>query len=125
MCFMTIIMLFSCLCSIMAIPIGYMDVDLNDVKCFFLFFSFMVSLYLILLLFFLKYVYKESNLLNKIKKYSIKEIEPPEHLDAVPIELSGKINSDLHKELFLGEHEDIENLQDVKVFDKFKNIFNT
>ena len=39
----------------------------------------------------------------------VEDVAPPKHLDAVKIGRDGKLNSNFHKEVFLGE--DVENFE--------------
>lgn len=57
----------------------------------------------------------------------VDDVAPPKHLDAVKIDRDGKLNSNFHKEVFLGE--DVENFDkgSYKLKDqrnKLEEIFN-
>lgn len=67
----------------------------------------------------------EEEVAKKLKfTHKIENIAPDEHLDAVPIELGGEVNREMHKELFLGDHEEIETLSPSEAIKKLSIIFN-
>lgn len=56
---------------------------------------------------------------------------PPDHVDAVKFEKDGHINKDFHKEVFLGNHEEIDDepiqiaeAKLVDIFHKYTPVFN-
>lgn len=57
------------------------------------------------------------------KKLALDDLQPPDHLDAVRLEQDGHLNRDYKKEIFLGNHEEIENGSEEMVVDKLKDIF--
>ena len=57
------------------------------------------------------------------RKLELDDLQPPDHLDAVRLEQDGHLNRDYKKEIFLGNHEDIENGSEEEVMDKLKEIF--
>lgn len=74
---------------------------------------------------------EKSESLNEIKGTELKEedLKPVDHLDAVKLEQDGMINKDYKKEIFLGNHEEIDDdsldvaenkLRDI--FDKYVHI---
>lgn len=68
---------------------------------------------------------KWDKIIDKLRSNNLTNIKPVEHMDAVPLEIDGSLNKEMHKELFLGDHEDIENEHDTdKVIERLKAIFN-
>jgi len=57
------------------------------------------------------------------KKLALDDLQPPDHLDAVRLEQDGHLNRDYKKEIFLGNHEEIENGSEEEVIDKLRDIF--
>lgn len=55
--------------------------------------------------------------------FQVKDIRPPDHLDAVRLEQDGHLNRDYKKEIFLGEHEDMEQGTEEEQKNKLKDIF--
>ena len=53
----------------------------------------------------------------------VDKLEPPDHLDAVKLEQDGMINKDYKKEVFLGNHEEIEDDNYEIAESKLKDIF--
>ena len=51
------------------------------------------------------------------------DLEPPDHLDAVKLEQDGMLNKDYKKEIFLGNHEEIEDDSVEMAESKIKDIF--
>ncbi|KAL3861355.1 hypothetical protein ACJMK2_007391 [Sinanodonta woodiana] len=54
---------------------------------------------------------------------SVDKLEVPEHLDAIKMEQNGMLNKDYKKEIFLGDHEEIENDDADIAESKLKDIF--
>lgn len=57
------------------------------------------------------------------KKLSVEQLKPADHLDAVKLEQDGMINKDYKKEIFLGNHEEIEDESLDVAESKLKDIF--
>ena len=53
----------------------------------------------------------------------VDKLQPPDHLDAVKLEQDGMINKDYKKEIFLGNHEEIEDDTYEVAESKLKDIF--
>lgn len=53
----------------------------------------------------------------------LNELQPPDHLDAVRMEQDGHLNRDYKKEIFFGEHEEIENVNPSEAKKKLTSIF--
>lgn len=53
----------------------------------------------------------------------LKDLELPDHLDAVRLEQDGHLNKDYHKEILLGNHEEFEESNDEEKEEKLKEIF--
>ena len=53
----------------------------------------------------------------------VDEIEPQDHLDAVRLEQDGMINKDYKKEIFIGEHEEIDRDESDIAESKLKDIY--
>ena len=53
----------------------------------------------------------------------VKDLQPPDHLDAVRLEQDGHLNRDYRKEIFLGNHEDFEQNSEAEIEKKLKDIF--
>ena len=68
---------------------------------------------------------REEEVAKQLKyTHKIENIAPDDHLDAVPIELDGEVNREMHKELFLGNHEDFETLSPSDAIKRLTVIFN-
>ena len=59
----------------------------------------------------------------KKNKLSVDELEPPDHLDAVKMEQDGHLNRDYKKEIFIGNHEQLETVNKEEVSDRLQDIF--
>ena len=46
-----------------------------------------------------------TKIAKEIEDFGIKSLKDDPHLEGIPLERDGKINTDFHKELFLGNHE--------------------
>ena len=57
------------------------------------------------------------------KLLAVDDLKPPDHLDAVKLEQDGMINKDYKKEIFLGNHEEIEDDNYEVAESKLKDIF--
>ncbi|XP_045163180.2 45 kDa calcium-binding protein-like isoform X1 [Mercenaria mercenaria] len=57
------------------------------------------------------------------KRLSVEELKPADHLDAVKLEQDGMINKDYKKEIFIGNHEEIEDESLEVAESKLKDIF--
>ena len=53
----------------------------------------------------------------------VEDLKPPDHLDAVKLEQDGMLNKDYKKEIFLGNHEEIEDDNYEVAESKLKDIF--
>lgn len=53
----------------------------------------------------------------------VDDLKPPDHLDAVKLEQDGMINKDYKKEIFLGNHEEIEDDNYEVAESKLRDIF--
>ena len=60
--------------------------------------------------------------LNNLGKLHIEDLQP-DHLEAVKLEQDGHLNKDYKKEIFLGNHEEIEEGNDEERQRKLKDIF--
>lgn len=60
---------------------------------------------------------------DESEKLSQKDLEPPDHIDGLKLEQDGHINKDYKKEIFLGEHEEIEDDSLDVAESKLKDIF--
>ena len=54
---------------------------------------------------------------------SLHDLQPPDHLEAVRMEQDGHLNRDYKKEIFFGEHEEIEKANSEEAKNKLANIF--
>ena len=59
-----------------------------------------------------------------VRRLSLKEIQPPDHMEAVRIEQDGHLNKDFKKEIILGNHEEFEQLSDMDEETILEDIFN-
>ena len=66
---------------------------------------------------------EREEIVNKLKMHNLSDIEPQKHIDAVPIESDGTFNRDMHKELFLADHEELDSLNEGKVVEKLTDVF--
>lgn len=66
---------------------------------------------------------EDEDIIEKLKANNLTDIEPDDHMDAVPYEADGSLNKDFNKEIFLGEHEELENLNPEKLKFKYRSIF--
>lgn len=66
---------------------------------------------------------RELNAPGQLKKLSVEELKPADHLDAVKLEQDGMINKDYKKEIFLGNHEEIDDDSLDVAESKLKDIF--
>lgn len=57
------------------------------------------------------------------RELKIEDIQPPDHMDAVRMEQDGHLNRDYKKEIFLGNHEDLEQGTDEELEEKLRDIF--
>ena len=57
------------------------------------------------------------------KVLAVEDLKPPDHLDAVKLEQDGMLNKDYKKEIFLGNHEEIEDDNYQVAESKLKDIF--
>lgn len=57
------------------------------------------------------------------KVLAVDDLKPPDHLDAVKLEQDGMLNKDYKKEIFLGNHEEIEDDNYQVAESKLKDIF--
>ena len=57
------------------------------------------------------------------KVLAVDDLKPPDHLDAVKLEQDGMLNKDYKKEIFLGNHEEIEDDNYEVAESKLKDIF--
>ena len=65
----------------------------------------------------------DGNKTGAHKHLNMKELQPPDPLDAVKMEQDGHLNRDYKKEIFLGNHEDIEKGTKEEIEEKHKEIF--
>ena len=61
--------------------------------------------------------------LKDIKKMQFKEMELPDHMDGVRLEIDGHLNKEYNKEIFLGNHEEFEQHSDIKPETLLEQIF--
>jgi hypothetical protein len=54
---------------------------------------------------------------------SVDKLKPKDHMDAVRLEQDGMLNKDFHKEVFLGNHEEIEDDEHEVAESKLEDIF--
>lgn len=78
---------------------------------------------------------RSINTINKSQSNSpaidAEKLLPPDHVDAVKFEKDGHINKDFHKEVFLGNHEEIDDepiqiaeAKLVDIFHRYTPVFN-
>ena len=61
--------------------------------------------------------------MKKNKGLSVDELEPPDHLDAVKMEQDGHLNRDYKKEIFIGNPQELDNVNKEEVSDRLQDIF--
>jgi hypothetical protein len=67
---------------------------------------------------------KWDKIIDKLRSNNLTNIKPVEHMDAVGLETDGSFNKKMHKELFLGDHETIEDQYNTdKIIKSLKIIF--
>jgi hypothetical protein len=66
---------------------------------------------------------EREEIVGKLKANNLSDIEPKKHLGGMPFESDGSINKDFHKELFLSDHHELDDLDEDKVAKKLTIIF--
>ena len=65
----------------------------------------------------------DKEIIKQAEKLSEDDLKPPDHIDGLKLEQDGHINKDYKKEIFLGEHEEIEDDSLDVAESKLKDIF--
>lgn len=68
-------------------------------------------------------VEKHKEIVKKLKSNNLTDIKPAQHLDTLVIDYNGHVNKDLHKELFLADHDELEDLDEKETSERLTLIF--